>query len=126
MSKNKNRIDDNQLLLAILTSGSYTQAAKILGVSKNTISRRMKNEQLKSRIVQYRKTILDTVNLRLMDGASKAVDVLIELLDSESEISRYNAASRILGLTQDFIESEDIISEIDKLKAEAEQRGRIV
>lgn len=116
------RIDDNEIIVAVLTSGSYTEAAKVLGVSKQTVSRRMKDEQLKSRVIEYRKSILDTVNMRLIEGASKAVDVLLQLLESESEITQYNAASRILGLTQDFIESADIIAQIDKLKAESEQR----
>lgn len=116
------RIDDNEIIVAVLTSGSYTEAAKVLGVSKQTVSRRMKDEQLKNRVIEYRKSILDTVNMRLIEGASKAVDVLLQLLESESEITQYNAASRILGLTQDFIESADIIAQIDKLKAESEQR----
>ena len=118
----KKRIDDNEIIVAVLTSGSYAEAAKALGVSKQTISRRMKDEQLKNRVIEYRKNILDTVNMRLIDGASKAVDVLLQLLESESELTRYNSASRILGLTQDFIESADIIAQIDKLKAEAELR----
>lgn len=116
------RIDDNEIIVAVLTSGSYSEAAKVLGVSKQTVSRRMKDEQLKNRVIEYRKSILDTVNMRLIEGASKAVDVLLQLLESESEITQYNAASRILGLTQDFIESADIIAQIDKLKAESEQR----
>lgn len=116
------RIDDNEIIVAVLTSGSYAEAARVLGVSKQTVSRRMKDEQLKNRVIEYRKNILDTVNMRLIEGASKAVDVLLQLLESESEITQYNAASRILGLTQDFIESADIIAQIDKLKAESEQR----
>lgn len=117
-----NRIDDDQILIAVLSSGSFTEAAKVLGVSKQTVSRRMKDEQLKNRVIEYRKSLLDAVNVQLMSGATKAVGVLIELLDSENEISRYNAASKILGLVQDFVEIEDVIRQIDQLKLEAAQR----
>lgn len=117
-----NRIDDNELLVAVLSSGSYSEAARILGVTKQTVSRRMKDEELKSRVTEYRKSLLDAVNVQLMNGATKAVRVLISLLDSESEISRYNSASRILGLAQDFVEQADILNQIDMLKAEVENR----
>lgn len=118
----KKRIDDNEILVTVLSSGSYAEAARILGISKQTVSRRMKDEQLKNRVIEYRKNILDAVNMRLIEGASKAIDVLLQLLESENEVSRYNSASKILGLVQDFVDSADIISQIDRLKAEAEQR----
>ena len=122
MGTKKSRLDDNEILCAVLQSSSYADAAKLLGVSKQTISRRMKDEQLKSRVIEIRKDLLDAINMKLIEGATKAVDVLISLMDSENEISQYNSASRILGLTQDIIETQDLINQIDKLKAEAELR----
>ena len=118
----KKRIDDNELLIAILQTRSYSEAARILGISKQTISRRMKDSELKSRIIELRKDVLNCVNARLIDGAVRAVEVLINLLDSENEQTKYNSASRILGLTQDFIESADIINELEQLKIEMEKR----
>lgn len=116
------RIDDSELLVAILQSGSYSEAARTLGISKQTISRRMKDAELKSRIIELRKGILDSVNLRLVEASNQAVDVLINLLNSANEQTRYNSASRILGLTQDFVECADIINELEQLKIEMEKR----
>lgn len=115
-------VSDNEILVAVLSSRSYTEAAKTLGLSKQTVSRRMKDSELKSRVIALRKSVLDSVNMRLIDGSKQAVDVLINLLASENEMTRYNAASRILGLSQDFIESADIINELEQLKTEMERR----
>ena len=116
------RIDDSELLVAILQSGSYSEAARTLGISKQTISRRMKDSELKSRIIELRKGVLDSLNTRLLEASSQAIDVLIRLMNSENEQTQYNSASRILGLTQDFIESADIINELEQLKIEMEKR----
>lgn len=115
-------ISDNEILVAVLSSRSYSEAAKSLGISKQTISRRMKDTELKSRVIELRKNVLDTINMRLIDGSKQAVEVLINLLNSDNELTRYNSASRILGLTQDFVESADIINELEQLKIEMEKR----
>ena len=116
MAKVNRKISDDDLLLALLTTESQTAAAKQLGCSKVTISRRIQDPQFKEKLNLYRRTLLDTVSNKLVQSTSKAVDVLIALLDSESESTRYNTASKILSIAQDFIVQEDIMQRLDKLE----------
>jgi predicted transcriptional regulator len=114
------QISDDELMLALITSHSQTEAAEMLGVTKTTVSRRVNKPEFREMFAKYRKQKLDTVNTRLVNASEKAVDVLTDLLDSNNEISRYNASSRILSLSQDFISMQDIVERLDKL----EQMGK--
>jgi predicted transcriptional regulator len=114
------QISDDELMLALITSHSQTEAAEMLGVTKTTVSRRVNKPEFREMFAKYRKQKLDTVNTRLVTASEKAVDVLTDLLDSNNEISRYNASSRILSLSQDFISMQDIVERLDKL----EQMGK--
>lgn len=110
------KLQDDELVVALLTSKSQTEAAEKLGVSKQTITRRMKNPTFKEMFTAYRKGILDNVNTQLVNSTQKAVDVLVELMKSKNEMTRYNASSRILSLAQDYISMQDIIERMDKLE----------
>lgn len=110
------RIQDEELLVVLLTSKTQTEAARKLGVSKQTITRRVKDPEFKAIFSNYRKSILDSVNTKLVNSSQYAVDVLVSLMDSKNELTRYNASSRILSLAQDYISMQDIVERIDKLE----------
>jgi predicted transcriptional regulator len=114
------QISDDELMLALITSHSQTEAAEMLGVTKTTVSRRVNKPEFREMFAKYRKQRLDEVNTKLVDASTRAVDVLISLLDSSNEISRYNASSRIMSLSADYLDRQDIIARLDKL----EQMGK--
>jgi hypothetical protein len=76
----------------------------------------MKDSDFRKKLFEYRKQRLDCVNTKLIQASEQAVDVLVSLLKSDNEISQYNASSRILSLSGDFIDRQDIIARIDKLE----------
>ena len=115
------KLSDEDLLVALLTSKSQAEAAQKLGVSKQTVTRRVNVPAFKDKFLQYRKNILDNVNTQLVNGTQEAVNVLIDLLKSKNEITRYNASSRILSLAQDYLSMQDIIDRLDKLEQEQDE-----
>jgi hypothetical protein len=107
---------DEHLLLTLISSKSQTEAAQKLGISKQTVCRRVSKPKFKKMLADYRKQQLDEVNTKLIGLGGKSVDVLGNLLNSTNEISQYNSASRILGLMHDFIMTADIIQRLDVLE----------
>ena len=110
------KLKTDDLLLAMLTSKSQRDAAKLLGVSEQTICKRIRAADFKEKFSEYRKGILDATRTRLINNSVKAVDVLISLLDSESEVTRYNASSKILQITNDYISMQDIVRRLDEIE----------
>jgi hypothetical protein len=110
------KLNDEELLVALLTTKSQTEASKVLGVSKQTITRRVNEPEFKAKFSEYRKQMLDKVNTQLVNASTRAVDVLTDLLNSNNEMTRYNASSRILSLAQDYISMQDIIERLDALE----------
>lgn len=115
------KLSDEDLLVALLTSKSQAEAAQKLGVSKQTVTRRVNVPAFKDKFLQYRKNILDNVNTQLVNGTQEAVNVLIDLLKSKNEMTRYNASSRILSLAQDYLSMQDIMDRLDKLEQEQDE-----
>lgn len=115
------KLSDEDLLVALLTSKSQAEAAQKLGVSKQTVTRRVNVPAFKEKFLQYRKNILDNVNTQLVNGTQEAVNVLVGLLKSKNEVTRYNASSRILSLAQDYLSMQDIMDRLDKLEHEQDE-----
>jgi hypothetical protein len=116
VAKMAKKINDDDLLLALLTTKSQTEAAEALGINKQTISRRVNKPEFKAKFTEFRKQMLDKVNTQLVNSSSKAVQVLVELMNSRNEMTRYNASSRILSLAQDYISMQDIVERLDRLE----------
>ena len=53
---------------------------------------------------------------RTEKDALKAVDVLVELLDSNNDFVRFNASSKILALVQDYNLQNDLLHELEEIK----------
>lgn len=64
----------------------------------------------------YRKQVVDSSLTQLTTHAQKSIQVLAELLDDKNAFVRFNSASRILSLIQDFTAQVDLMKEIQELK----------
>ena len=73
------KLKTEDLLLAMLTSKSQKEAAEILGVTEQTICKRIKEKDFKEQFSNYRKQIVDSTSTRLVNSSQKAVDVLVNL-----------------------------------------------
>lgn len=117
------KITDDELLAAVLSSKTYAEAARVLGVSKNTITRRLQNEELYSRLLRMRKDVLSVVNQSMIARSLEAVDTMYSLMNnSESDSVRLSAADRFVTHMERLIEDENIIDEIRRMQIEDKLR----
>lgn len=118
-------ITDDELLTAVLTSKTYAEAARQLGCSKNTITRRLQKEELRSRLIEMRKECLSVVNQYLLSKGQEAVDELYNLMkNSESDSVRLSASNAFLQHMGRLVEDENIIAEIQKMQIEDKMRRK--
>ena len=110
------KLKDEDLLLLMLSGKSQTVIAKELGVTKTTITRRVHTKEFEDMLAQYRKKVLDSVITDLTTNAQKSVKTLVQLLDEETPNVRFNAASKILQLTQDYSLQNDLMKDIEYIK----------
>ena len=90
----------NALLVAALARGaSYTEAARIAGISKATVSRRMREPAFRAEVNDAREQVIDRVRGYLNDATPSAARALVEVAtEGASESTRVAAASRILDI----------------------------
>lgn len=110
------KISDEDLALAILTTHSQAEASQMLGCTVQTVCKRTKNTEFQALFQKYRKSVFDKISNQFVSNSQQAVDVLVNLLDSPNENTRYNSASRILSLAQDFVTTADILERLDRLE----------
>ena len=116
------KLKDEDLLLLMLSGKSQTVIAKELGVTKATITRRVHTPEFAEMLAQYRKKALDACMTDLTTNAQKSVSTLVQLLDEDNPNVRFNAASKILQLTQDYSLQTDLMRDIEEIRqAQQEQ-----
>jgi hypothetical protein len=96
----RGRRDVDALLVAALAFGaSYADAARVAGVSKATVARRMSEVPFRARVLEEREQRADRVRGVLMDASLRAAESLAELANgAESESVRLAAAARVIDL----------------------------
>lgn len=116
-------ITDDELLTAVLSTRTYAEAARQLGCSKNTITRRLQKDELHSRLIEMRKEILGVVNQYLLSKGQEAVDELYDLMkNSESDSVRLSASNAFLQHMGRLVEDENILHELQKMQIEDRMR----
>ena len=110
------KISDEQIMLALLNSPTQKQAAALLGVTEQTISKRIKEADFQKRFSELRRKMLDSVSTELTKASFAAANKLIEFLDSKNEQLRYSACCNILQLANDTAALNEIIQRLDRLE----------
>ena len=112
------KITDEQIIQTILSTSSQTEAAKVLNITRATLNRRLQKPELKTKIAKYRRDILAETATKLLQANVTATEKLTELLNSDSELTVYNACSKILQLSRDYVVAADISARLDRLEQE--------
>ena len=110
------KVTDEKIIEAVLSSDTQIEAAQMLKITPQTLSKRIHQPKLKEKLSEYRKDILDKTSNQLIKSNLKATETLTQLLDSESELTRYNSASKVLQLSKDYIALSDISARLDRLE----------
>ena len=110
------KITDEELMLALLNSPTQKQAAALLGVTEQTISKRIKEADFQKRFSELRRKMLDTVTTELTKASYVAANKLIEFLDIKNDQLRYSACCKILQLANDAATINEISQRLDRLE----------
>lgn len=110
------RVSDDDLLRLAVTGISKRQIAKEVGMTPTAVTNRFKEPELAQKLAECRRMMLDSVITKLTANTERAVDVLAELLESDNPFVQFNAASKILSMSQDYQLQHDLMQEVERLK----------
>ena len=110
------RVSDDDLLRLAVTGISKRQIAKEVGMTPTAVTNRFKEPELAQKLAECRRMMLDSVITKLTANTERAVDVLAELLESDNQFVQFNAASKILSMSQDYQLQHDLMQEVERLK----------
>jgi len=121
------RAKGETLLIARLAAGAtFTEAAKAAGVDERTVRRRWAEPEFRREVSAVRGELISSAVGRLSRHATKAVDVLAELMESaESETVRLSAARAVLTQVQELRSHTELEDRIAALEA-AQPLRRVV
>lgn len=116
------RCNDEQIIQAVLSSGSQSEAARSLGLNKTTITHRMKNPEFKRKLDEAKAAYLQQAVQELRQELKSSVKTLAEVRDDKEapQSVRIQAADTILRHACKYTEIVDIVSEIQALKEHIE------
>ena len=96
MTKKKN---DIQIARAIVDAPTYSSAAATLGISKGTLSQRIRREPLATRLREMREAAYSAATSKLASLLVEAVETLASLMRKSTmqDSTRFTAAKTLLG-----------------------------
>lgn len=118
-------VDDYVLACAMLSSKTQREAAEKVGINETRFGRLIKTPEYQKALTQARRDMFAITTSKLVQASTKAVEVLTKQLTDKNPYVQYNAASKILQLTGDNIDREEIIERLNRIEekqAEAEEQ----
>ena len=110
------KITDEKIMMALLSCRTQKQAAAMLGVTEQTLCKRIRDADFQKHFSELRRKMLDTVSSELTKASYAAANKLIEFLDSKNEQLRYSACCKILQLANDTATINEISQRLDRLE----------
>lgn len=117
------KIRNEDLLPLVLSGMSQIEISRQLNVTPASVCRRVNAPDFTTQLQEHRKRILDATVTNLTAHSQKAVECLLKLLDSPNDFVRFNAASKILQLTQDYSLQADLIRDVEEIKRMQESKS---
>lgn len=108
---------DEVLLDALATGLSYLDAGVLAGLSARTVRRRMTDPRFAAELARRRSMRVSDVTGTLLSVSGRAVQVLIDLLDSQVAGERLRSAELILNLGRRFRTDTDVDARLAALEA---------
>lgn len=112
------RINDEQILSALLNCGSLRKAAESLGTTANTIANRLKKDDFRKRYEAAKSKLLSEAVGAMKSQLTSAVDTLTEILNNKENPPsvRISAADSLLRHSVRYIEVSEIENRLRKLE----------
>jgi hypothetical protein len=111
------------VVLALAQGQTTGQAAKVGGVTGRTVLRWLEEDEFRQEVADTRTDLMRLAVGRLAAGASKAVDTLVDALDTERGQARVQAAKVLLESSLALRESLDLEERIAALEAADREAG---
>jgi hypothetical protein len=116
VAENGRKNVDDALVLALATGLSVPAAAQRAGASERTAYRRLDDPAFRSRIAEVRSALFAETVGRLAALAGKAADALGELLTSDRDLVKLQAAKGVLELGPKLREAGELAERLDALE----------
>lgn len=115
--KNQTAVSDEEIIAALLQSGSIAQAAELTGISARSIYDRMGTRDFKAAYSAAKSDIVRAAVLTMNRSLSAAVEVVTGIMNDEKNNAgtRLQAAKMIIENAAKF---SDRLSEADRLTAQ--------
>ena len=115
--KNQTAVSDEEIIAALLSSGSIAQAAEMTGITPRTMYDRMGNRDFRAAYSAAKSDIVRSAVLTMNRSLSEAIAVITGIMRDENNnpATRLQAAKMILDNASKFAER---LSEEDKLTAD--------
>jgi transposase len=95
---------------------TITEAAQRSGVGRTTIHRWLQNPAFVAELAMWQQEVVERARLKLTNHMMHAVDVLGELLESEQDSVRRQAARDILTLVLHLEKHFEVVQRIEKVE----------
>jgi len=112
---------DEVLLDALATGLSYLEAGELAELSARTVRRRLTAPDFAAELARRRAMRVSDVTGRLVAASERAVQVLLELLESQVAGERLRSAELILNMGRRFRSDTDIDVRLSTLEARPAQ-----
>lgn len=117
--------NNEQILAALVATGSVRAAAKAVGVSETTIRTRLNDPDFRAEYEKAKSEILTEACDALGARLTLAVDVLCDVLENDATPAavKVSAASDILRHGLRYIEAANILRRLDALEQRTNNEG---
>lgn len=115
--KNKTAVSDEEIIAALLNSGSIAQAAKITGIAPRTMYDRMGTRDFKAAYSAAKSDLIRAAVLTMNRSLSAAVEVVTDIMNDDKN----NAGTRLQAaklLIENAAKFSDRLSADDKTTAD--------
>lgn len=116
MAHNGRRNADDALALALATGQTIRDAAAANGIGERTATRRMADPAFRRRVAETRSALFAEAVGRLAALAGRAADALGDLLTSERDLVKLQAAKSLLELGPKLREVGELAERLDALE----------
>lgn len=110
MSSTTKRVDDEAIILALLSSRTQAEASRKLGINSNLISERKQDKDFMDKYNAYKSTLIESTANKLLTANTQAIDTLVDLLDDNNSSVRVASAKTILSYAKEYI----MLADLDK------------
>ena len=112
------KVNDNEILTALLQNGSPSAAAKQLGISHTTVIKRIRTPKFAEKLKECQDMILQSAVSTMKVRLSESLDTLSQIMkNNKAPYSvRVSAADSMLRHCRGYIEVSEIEARIKKLE----------